>query len=98
MPPVSSVSRRASIVIALFSSGGNRRYSATTPPFWNAPFALVWCSRVLSTLALHMQNVAVGWQLYSLTGSALDLGLVGLAQFLPTVVLTLVVGQVADRY
>ena len=58
----------------------------------------MWCSRVLSTLALHMQNVAVGWQLYTLTGSALDLGLVGLAQFVPTVVLTLVVGQVADRY
>jgi len=52
---------------------------------------------VLSTLALHMQNVAVGWQLYSLTGSALDLGLVGLVQFVPTIALTLVVGQVADR-
>jgi len=45
-----------------------------------------------------MQTVAVGWQLYNLTGSAFDLGLVGLAQFVPTVVLTLVVGQVADRY
>jgi Transmembrane secretion effector len=44
-----------------------------------------------------MLGVAVGWQLYTLTGSALDLGLVGLAQFLPMVVLTLVVGQVADR-
>jgi MFS family permease len=53
---------------------------------------------VLSTLALHMQTVAVGWQLYSLTGSALDLGLVGLVQFVPTVILTLVVGEVADRY
>jgi MFS family permease len=53
---------------------------------------------VLSTLALHMQTVAVGWQLYSLTGSALDLGLVGLVQFVPMVILTLVVGQVADRY
>ena len=55
-------------------------------------------SRVLSTLALHMQTVAVGWQLYALTGSAFDLGLVGLVQFAPTIVLTLVVGQVADRY
>jgi len=44
-----------------------------------------------------MQTVAVGWQLYALTGSALDLGLVGLVQFVPTVALTLVVGQVADR-
>jgi Transmembrane secretion effector len=53
---------------------------------------------VLSTLALQMQTVAVGWQLYTISGSALDLGLVGLAQFVPTVLLTLVVGQVADRY
>lgn len=53
---------------------------------------------MLSTLALHMQTVAVGWQLYALTDSAFDLGLVGLAQFVPTIALTLVVGQVADRY
>ena len=52
---------------------------------------------MLVTLALHMQTVAVGWQLYALTGRALDLGLVGLVQFVPTVALTLVVGQVADR-
>ena len=52
---------------------------------------------MLATLALHMQTVAIGWQLYALTGSALDLGLVGLVQFVPTVALTLVVGQVADR-
>ena len=44
-----------------------------------------------------MVGVAVGWQLYALTGSALDLGLVGLAQFVPMILLTLVVGQVADR-
>jgi MFS family permease len=62
------------------------------------PFALFWSSRVLSTLALHMQSVAIGWQLYALTGSALDLGLVGLVQFLPIIPLTLVVGQIADRY
>jgi len=45
-----------------------------------------------------MLGVAVGWQLYELTGRALDLGLVGLAQFVPMILLTLVVGQVADRY
>jgi MFS family permease len=44
-----------------------------------------------------MLGVAVGWQLYALTGSAFDLGLVGLVQFVPMVLLTLVVGQVADR-
>ena len=53
---------------------------------------------MLSTLAQHMQSVASGWQLYTLTGSALDLGLVGLVQFVPIVPLTLLVGQVADRY
>ena len=52
---------------------------------------------MLATLALHMQTVGIGWQLYALTGSALVLGLVGLVQFVPTVALTLVVGQVADR-
>ncbi len=62
------------------------------------PFALLWSSRVLSNVAFHMQGVAVSWQLYALTGSALDLGLVGLVQFVPMIALTLVVGQVADRY
>ena len=62
------------------------------------PFALFWFSRVLSTLAYHMQAVAVGWQVYALTGSAFYLGLVGLAQFLTMILLTLLVGQAADRY
>jgi MFS family permease len=48
-------------------------------------------------VGFQMLGVAVGWQLYDLTGSALDLGLVGLVQFVPIVLLTLVVGQVADR-
>ncbi|MGH7346640.1 MAG: MFS transporter, partial [Candidatus Rokuibacteriota bacterium] len=61
-------------------------------------FALLWCSRILANVAFNMLGVAVGWQLYELTGSALDLGLVGLAQFAPIVLLTLIVGQVADRY
>jgi len=68
------------------------------PRLLHGAFALFWSSRVLATLALQMQTVAIGWQLYSLTGSALDLGLVGLVQFVPTIVLTLIVGQVADRY
>ena len=48
-------------------------------------------------MGFQMLGVAVGWQLYDLTGSALDLGWVGLVQFVPMVLLTLVVGQVADR-
>jgi len=62
------------------------------------PFALFWFARIASILSFQMLAVAVGWQLYSLTGRALDLGLVGLAQFLPMVLLTLLVGHVADRY
>ena len=45
-----------------------------------------------------MQAIAVGWQIYDMTGSALDLGLVGLVQFFPFVVLAPVIGQIADRY
>ncbi len=61
-------------------------------------FAFLLCSRVLSNVAFNILGVAVGWQLYELTGSALDLGLVGLAQFAPIALLTLAVGQAADRY
>jgi MFS family permease len=62
------------------------------------PFVLFWCARVAAMVAHQMMSVAVGWQVYTLTGSALDLGFVGLAQFIPAFLLVLVVGQVADRY
>ena len=55
-------------------------------------------SRVLSSLALNGVTVAVGWLIYDQTNSAFALGLVGLVQFLPVLLLTFVVGQVADRY
>src|SRR4051812_10926417 len=45
-----------------------------------------------------MQAVAVGWQIYGITGRPLDLGLVGLAQFLPGILLFLVAGHAADRF
>jgi MFS family permease len=62
------------------------------------PFAFFWCARTLSSFAYQMNAVALGWLVYALTGSALDLGLVGLSQFGPIVLLTLVVGHAADRY
>jgi MFS family permease len=62
------------------------------------PFALYWVSRVSSTVALQMQAVAVSWQMYDLTRNPLDLGLVGLTQFIPAALLVLVAGHVADRY
>ena len=55
-------------------------------------------SRLLSILGLEMVNVAVGWQVYALTKRPLDLGYVGLAQFLPVVLLTLAAGHAADRF
>jgi MFS family permease len=61
------------------------------------PFALFWVMRVATTGAYFMQSVAIGWQIYELTGSPLDLGLVGLVQFVPLVLLAVVVGQIIDR-
>jgi MFS family permease len=54
--------------------------------------------RLFIVLALEMQSVAVGWQVYDITKRPLDLGLVGLAQFLPGIFLFLVSGHVADRF
>jgi MFS family permease len=61
------------------------------------PFALFWIVRVATTGAYFMQSVAIGWQIYELTGNPLDLGLVGLVQFVPLVLLAVVVGQIIDR-
>ncbi|WP_338452945.1 MFS transporter [Niallia oryzisoli] len=61
-------------------------------------FAKFWVSRILSSTSFQMLSVAIGWQMYELTNDAFSLGMVGLAQFIPMVLLTLVVGQIADRY
>src|SRR5258707_9308716 len=61
-------------------------------------FVAYWCARTATNGAYQMQAVAIGWQVYELTGSAFDLGLVGLVQFVPVVRLALIVGHVADRY
>jgi len=55
-------------------------------------------ARVFAVLATQIQTVAVGWQIYDITHDPLDLGLIGLSQFLPFVLLILPAGQVADRY
>src|SRR5579862_822952 len=54
-------------------------------------------ARLLTVLALQMQSVAVGWQIYEITHSPLALGLAGLAQFLPGILLFLFSGHAADR-
>ena len=58
----------------------------------------LWWTRVAGVAASQMLLVAIGWQMYDLTGSAWDLGLVGLLQFLPALALVLVAGHVVDRH
>jgi MFS family permease len=60
-------------------------------------FTLYQLARFLIVVSLEMQSVAVGWQIYEITRRPLDLGLVGLAQFLPGIILFLVSGHAADR-
>lgn len=55
-------------------------------------------ARVTGGAANQMLMVALGWQMYDLTGSAWELGLVGLAQFLPALLLTLPAGHVVDQH
>ena len=66
--------------------------------FRHRDFALFSGVRVAAGLAQQMQTVAVGWLVYDITQSALALGLVGLAGFLPAIALALVTGHVADRF
>ncbi len=69
-----------------------------TPLFRVRSFALLFTTRVASTTAVQMLAVVVGWHVYELTDSALHLGLIGLVQFLPPVMLMLIAGPVADRF
>jgi MFS family permease len=58
----------------------------------------LWFARLAGTAGSQMLMIALGWQMYELTGSAWDLGLVGLLQFLPALLLVLVAGHVVDRH
>jgi MFS family permease len=62
------------------------------------PYAIYLLTRGCSSAAYQIAAVAVGWQLYALTHSAFDLGMLGLAQFVPAASLTFFAGHVADRY
>jgi MFS family permease len=61
-------------------------------------FVAFWFARIASSFGFQMLSVAVGWQVYSITGRAFDLGLIGLVQFVPSVVLALPAGHVADQF
>jgi len=78
-----------------------RPRAATTPPLRlrdQRDFRRLWMGRVAGTSANQMLMVALGWQMYDLTGSAWQLGLVGLMQFLPALLLALPAGQMVDRH
>src|SRR5579872_663501 len=75
-------------------SGGRAGYLAFSSP----DFLLFQAARFFIVAALEMQSVAIGWQVYEITKKPLDLGLVGLAQFLPGIFLFLAAGHVADRF
>ncbi|MCY6383310.1 MFS transporter [Hoeflea prorocentri] len=66
--------------------------------FRHRSFTLYWLARFLSTFSIQIISVAVGWQIYDLTRDPFDLGLIGLVQFLPSLLLILVTGAVADRF
>lgn len=61
-------------------------------------FVAFWLARASSGFGFQMLTIAVSWQIYSLTHRALDLGLIGLVQFLPSVSLALVAGHIADQF
>ena len=72
--------------------------ASPSSPFRLPAFRFLFTGRTTSHMANQMQAVAVAWQIYDLTGSALNLGLIGLVQVLSPLCLTLIAGQVADRY
>ncbi|GAA4333741.1 MFS transporter [Variovorax defluvii] len=76
---------------------------AAAPPSFSdltreRPFMRMWIARLFGTAGSQMLLVAIGWHMYELTGSAWDLGLVGLYQFVPALLLALLAGHVVDRH
>jgi MFS family permease len=78
--------------------GESERLLEKTGVFAYPDLALYQVARFFIVAALEMQSVAVGWQVYEITRRPLDLGLVGLVQFLPGIFLFLVAGHAADRH
>ena len=80
------------------SDSESRRAHEGFGAFTHYGFRLYWASRLFATFAVNIVSVAVGWQVYDLTRNPLDLGFIGLVQFLPALLLVLVTGAVADRF
>ncbi|CAG1013834.1 MAG: MFS transporter [Rhizobiaceae bacterium] len=72
----------------------DRRFAA----FGHRAFLTYWSARFLATFSTQIVSVAVGWQVYDITRDPFDLGLVGIIQFAPSLLLVLVTGAAADRF
>ena len=76
--------------------------SPTTPAadslLQHRAFVAFWLARICSSFGFQMLSVAVGWQIYAITGRAFDLGLIGLVQFVPSLLLALPAGHLADQF
>jgi len=72
--------------------------SAADSLFRHRAFVAFWLARICSSFGFQMLSVAVGWQIYAITGRAFDLGLIGLVQFVPSLLLALPAGHVADQF
>jgi MFS family permease len=72
--------------------------SSTPTVYRNRDFSFYVSSRFLSTVAMQVQSVAIGWQIYDIERTPLALGLVGLCEFVPMFLLTLPAGEIADRF
>src|SRR5438046_8511247 len=71
--------------------------SGARTAYGDRDFNIFLASRFLSTVAMQIQSVAVGWQVYEISRSPLALGLVGLSEFVPMFLLTLPAGDISDR-
>jgi len=72
--------------------------SAAPSVYRRRDFVVFQLGRFLLTVAMQVQSVAIGWQIYEMERTPLALGLVGLCQFAPMFLLTLPAGELADRF
>src|SRR5918998_4659130 len=64
----------------------------------SVPYRALWLGQVLSLIGTHMRTVAVAFQIFSLTHSTAAVGLVGLAEVVPLILLSIVGGQFVDAF
>jgi MFS family permease len=79
------------------ASGAGRLRTRLPPAIQGRDYLLLWLSLVTSSFGTQMVAVSIGWQVYAISHSAFDLGLIGLCEFVPLLLLALPVGQLSDR-